>query len=87
MDKGEGKIMDIVSNIQIERSKGSKLPFVDFNNIQFGKEFSDHMFIADYKDGEWKNLKIEPYGPISLSPACAAIHRKFGWRHQCRRFR
>ena len=60
--------------IQVEKSKGSKLPFVDFNNIQFGKQFSDHMFTADYKDGEWKNLKIEPYAPIMLSPACAAIH-------------
>ena len=66
--------MDIVSNIEIEKSKGSKLPFVDFSNIQFGKEFSDHMFVADYKDGEWQNLKIVPYAPISLSPACAAIH-------------
>jgi len=66
--------MDIVSNIQIEKSKGSKLPFVDFNNIKFGKQFSDHMFVADYKDGEWQNLKIVPYAPITLSPACAAIH-------------
>jgi branched-chain amino acid aminotransferase len=74
MNKGEGKIMDIVSNIKIEKSKGSKLPFVDFNNIQFGKEFSDHMFIADYKNGEWQNLQIVPYAPITLSPACAAIH-------------
>ncbi len=74
MNKGEEKIMDAVSNIEIEKAKGSKLPFVDFNNIQFGKQFSDHMFIADYKDGEWQNLKIMPYAPITLSPACAAIH-------------
>lgn len=66
--------MDIVSNIKINKSEGSKLPFVDFNNIQFGKQFSDHMFIADYKDGEWKNFEILPYAPITLSPACAAIH-------------
>ncbi len=74
MIKGEDKTMDIVSNIKIERSNGSKLPFVDFNNIKFGKQFSDHMFVADYKDGEWQNLKIMPYAPITLSPACAAIH-------------
>ncbi|MGB0882204.1 MAG: branched-chain amino acid aminotransferase [Vicingaceae bacterium] len=74
MIKGEDKAMNIVSNIAIEKSKGSKLPFVDFNNIQFGKQFSDHMFTADYKDGEWTNLKISPYEPITLSPACAAIH-------------
>ena len=74
MIKEEEKSMDIVSSIEIERTKESKLPQVDFNNIQFGKQFSDHMFVADYKDGEWKDLKITPYAPISLSPACAAIH-------------
>ena len=66
--------METISNIQIKRTENSKLPGVDFNNIQFGKQFSDHMFIADYKDGEWKNLEIVPYQPISISPACAAIH-------------
>lgn len=66
--------MDIVSEIEIERAQGSKLPFVDFENMQFGKQFSDHMFMADYKDGEWKNLKVIPFAPITLSPACAAIH-------------
>ena len=74
MIKGGDKIMDIVSNIEIEKSKGSKLPFVDFNNMTFGKQFSDHMFVADYKNGEWQDLKIIPYAPITLSPACAAIH-------------
>ncbi|MCB0400949.1 MAG: branched-chain amino acid aminotransferase [Flavobacteriales bacterium] len=66
--------MDIVSNIEIERVKESKLPTVDFDNIVFGKQFSDHMFVADYKNGEWQNLAIKPYAPIQLSPACAALH-------------
>lgn len=66
--------MDTLSNIQIEKIKISKIKSVDFQNIQFGKQFSDHMFSADYKDGEWKNLKIEPYAPIALSPSCAVIH-------------
>ena len=74
MIEGDGSAMEMVSNIAIERSKESKLSNVDFNNIQFGKQFSDHMFTADYKDGEWENLKISPYEPITLSPACAAIH-------------
>jgi branched-chain amino acid aminotransferase len=66
--------MEIISKIKVQKIDQSKLPEVDFNNIQFGKQFSDHMFVADYKDGEWKNLKIVPYAPITLSPACAAIH-------------
>ena len=66
--------METITNISIEKVTTSKLAGVDFNNIAFGKQFSDHMFTADYKDGEWTNLKISPYQPISLSPACAAIH-------------
>lgn len=63
-----------MNKIQIQKTERSKLPDVDFNNIVFGNQFSDHMFTADYKNGEWSNLKITPYEPISLSPACAAIH-------------
>ena len=67
-------MMDTVSNILIERVKTSRIQSVDFDNIQFGKQFSDHMFVAEYKNGEWQNLRIEPYAPITLSPSCAAIH-------------
>ena len=67
-------IMDTVSNIKIERTQNSTIDQVDFENIKFGKQFSDHVFIADYKNGEWTDLRIEPYAPMALSPACAAIH-------------
>ncbi len=62
------------TKIQIEKVQNSKLPLVDFGNIQFGKIFSDHMFMADYKNGEWQDLKILPFAPIELSPSCAALH-------------
>ncbi len=65
---------EVLSKILVEKIAQSRLPEVDFDNIVFGKEFSDHMFVADYKNGEWSNLKIVPYAPISLSPACAALH-------------
>lgn len=32
------------------------------------------MFVADYENGEWKNLQIIPYGEISMSPAASALH-------------
>ncbi|MGN6638624.1 MAG: branched-chain amino acid aminotransferase, partial [Mucilaginibacter sp.] len=34
----------------------------------------DHMFVADYADGEWKNFEIVPYGEIGFSPAISALH-------------
>ena len=60
--------------ISIERTQNSRLNQVDFNNIIFGKNFSDHMFVADYKDGEWQDSRIVPFQNIEMSPACGAIH-------------
>jgi branched-chain amino acid aminotransferase len=60
--------------IAMERTTRSRLPQVDFSNLPFGKVYSDHMFMADYRDGEWKNSRIVPYGHMSISPATPAIH-------------
>lgn len=61
-------------NIQISKTPQSRLSEVDFNNIPFGRVFSDHMFIADYDGKSWKNLRIEPYQPLQMSPANSALH-------------
>ena len=63
-----------LSDIQINRVEKSRLAEMDFHHIDFAKQYSDHMFIADYDGKEWKNLKIVPYQNISLSPANPAIH-------------
>jgi branched-chain amino acid aminotransferase len=60
--------------IDIERVKKSRLPQVDFNNLPFGKVYTDHMFMADYREGQWKNMRVIPYGNIPMSPATPAIH-------------
>lgn len=60
--------------INIERVKHSRLPDIDFNNIPFGQIFSDHMFVADYENGEWREGQVTPYGNIPLSPATSALH-------------
>ena len=61
-------------NINIEKTQNSKLPQVDFNNLPFGQTFSDHMFVCDYKDGEWQTPQIIPYQNISLDPAAKIFH-------------
>lgn len=66
--------MVATESIQIERVKYSRISQVDFEDLAFGKIYTDHMFIADYRDGEWKNFRIVPYGHISVSPATPAIH-------------
>lgn len=60
--------------ISIQRAANSRLPEFDFSNTPFGKFYTDHMFIADYKDKDWKNPRIVPYGKISVSPATPALH-------------
>jgi branched-chain amino acid aminotransferase len=52
----------------------SRLAETDFNDLPFGKNFSDHMFTADYKDGQWENCQILPYGNIEMTPANMALH-------------
>lgn len=61
-------------DIKITKTPHSRLAETDFNNLPFGRNFSDHMFVADYEDGEWKNFGIVPYGDISVSPAISALH-------------
>lgn len=60
--------------IKITENSNSRLETTDFTDIPFGKIFTDHMFVADFEDGEWKNLQILPYGPIEMSPAISALH-------------
>ncbi|MGB3851252.1 MAG: branched-chain amino acid aminotransferase [Tunicatimonas sp.] len=52
----------------------SKIDQVDFNNIEFGKVYSDHIFVADYADGQWTSLRVVPFAPMTFSPALAALH-------------
>ena len=61
-------------NIELDRVKNSRITQVDFNNLPFGKVYTDHMFIADYEGGAWKNPRIVPYGKIEVSPATPALH-------------
>ena len=47
----------------------------DPDTLRFGTEFTDHMFIMDYQEGEgWHDGRIVPYGPLSLDPAAVVFH-------------
>jgi branched-chain amino acid aminotransferase len=61
-------------DIKIERTLRSKLASMSLENLPFGKYFTDHMFEADYQDGEWKNFQIRPYQPLLIDPANTALH-------------
>ena len=60
--------------MKINRVEKSRIESVDFENLTFGKIFTDHMFISKYKNGEWSSGEIKPYENISISPSSRALH-------------
>ncbi len=46
----------------------------DESKLGFGKIFTDHMFIMDYKDGAWADARIVPYQNLILDPAAMVLH-------------
>ncbi|MGE0932500.1 branched-chain amino acid aminotransferase [Peijinzhouia sedimentorum] len=63
-----------IESFKIEKVAKSRISDIDFKNIVFGRVYSDHMFIADYTEGQWNNPRIKAYENISLSPANTTLH-------------
>ena len=47
-------------DIQVTKTGMSKINEIDFNNLPFGKYFTDHMLEVDYANGEWGKVSIRP---------------------------
>ncbi len=60
--------------IPVTRVTQSRLTEALRENSPFGTNYSDHMFVADYRNGQWHDPRVIPYGPMSLSPAFTALH-------------
>jgi branched-chain amino acid aminotransferase len=60
--------------IPVTRASSSRLTEALRENSEFGATFSDHMFVADWEAGSWKQPQIVPFGPISFSPALTPFH-------------
>ena len=47
----------------------------DSSTLVFGQNFTDHMFIVDYDEGQgWHDPRIIPYGPLQMDPAAKVLH-------------
>ncbi|GGG56961.1 branched-chain amino acid aminotransferase [Bizionia arctica] len=62
------------SNIDIVKSNTSKIENVDFDNLTFGRTFTDHMFVCDFIDGKWQQPKIMPYQAMTFEPSARVFH-------------
>ena len=60
--------------MQISKIDQSKIESVDFDNLQFGEVFSDHMLSMDYEFGHWMVPHILPFGRIEIFPSLCSLH-------------
>jgi len=60
--------------IPVQKTAKSRISEIDFSHLQFGKNFSDHMFITEFKNGTWQNPRIIPFQKLDLGPSSAVIH-------------
>ncbi len=60
--------------MKISKAPKSTINSVDFNNLIFGVNFTDHMLVCHYKNGKWEEPEIMPYAPVSLSYSLHALH-------------
>ena len=61
------------TTIAVERVKAPKPIPEDLTKVPFSELKSDHMLVAEYSDGAWREPTIRPYGPLPLSPSISAL--------------
>lgn len=66
--------LDILNNLKLTKVAASKIDTFDFENVKFGEKFTDHMLVCEYKNGNWGDLEIKPYAPITLDPSARVFH-------------
>jgi len=66
--------MSTLKQIEITRTRESRLDAAKLENPGFGTLFSDHMFSMDYSGGRWGAPRIVPFGKLEVSPALTVLH-------------
>ena len=60
--------------MKITKADISRISTTDFTDLKFGTIFSDHMFICQFKNGEWGDSEIKEYGPLKMYPGSQVLH-------------
>jgi branched-chain amino acid aminotransferase len=61
--------------LQIQPLEKLKPKIDDESQLSFGKQFTDRMFVMNYKTGQgWHDARVQPYQPFSLDPAAMVLH-------------
>ena len=66
--------MTKLEEISVLKSTSTRISKELVEQNEFGAVISDHMFIADFYDGDWHNARVMPYSDLTLNPATLALH-------------
>jgi branched-chain amino acid aminotransferase len=66
--------METAVAFPIRKTSHSRLAEVNLANPGFGLVPTDHMFVAEYAGGEWREPRLEPFRDLTLSPFTLALH-------------
>src|SRR5690606_10097467 len=58
----------------IESPTTARLEDFNFDQFSFGETPTDHLFLAEYKNGKWINPAVRPLSNFSLSPLSLCFH-------------
>ena len=60
--------------MKISKTPKSRIDTVDFSNLVFGQKFADHILVCEFKNGEWQEPEIKPYGQVPMNYSLHALH-------------
>ncbi len=60
--------------IAIRKVNRSRISEINFSELQFGSQFTDHMFSMEYRNGSWCEASIIPFGMVEIHPVSASLH-------------
>ena len=61
-------------DIKVNRTQTSRISDVDWDNLPFGKVFSDHMLVMEYANGAWQTPEISEFQNLQMHPASSVLH-------------
>jgi branched-chain amino acid aminotransferase len=62
-----------LAGLRVEPVEKSRRPEVDLKTVGFSTVFSDHMLVAEYREGEWRDPTIRVFGALPLMPSISAL--------------
>jgi len=62
----------MTNSIEIQEKKERSV--TETRSLPFGKIPTEHMFLAEYSDGQWMHPRIAPFADLSLSPLALCLH-------------